>query len=231
MRIGLTIAIAMSITWAAVGQVRGVNPTPVVVGTAGSVVHPGSPASEPGVTRFPGSVVNPGGGGVHLVVPGQNRGQYSTPAGQYRSRGVYAYPVYVPSYYDSSYISQQPYITSPNSEPNVTYVMSQPQPAQPVTPVIINNYYGVQPPSSEMVREDRNRPVVEEVQPEPTHYLIAFQDHTVYSATAYWVDGDTLHYFTAGNTHNQVSISLIDRAFTERLNKEAGVEVRLPAVK
>jgi hypothetical protein len=45
----------------------------------------------------------------------------------------------------------------------------------------------------------------------------------------YWVDGDTLHYLTAGNVHNQVSLSLVDRPFTERLNKEAGVEVNLPA--
>ena len=43
------------------------------------------------------------------------------------------------------------------------------------------------------------------------HYLIAFKDHTIYSAVAYWVDGDTLHYFTTGNTHNQASVSLIDR--------------------
>jgi hypothetical protein len=45
------------------------------------------------------------------------------------------------------------------------------------------------------------------------------------------VDGDTLHYFTSGNTHNQASVSLVDRDLTERLNKESGVEVRLPPVK
>jgi hypothetical protein len=43
------------------------------------------------------------------------------------------------------------------------------------------------------------------------------------------VDGDTLHYFTAGNVHNQASLALVDREFTERLNKEAGLDVRLPA--
>jgi len=48
---------------------------------------------------------------------------------------------------------------------------------------------------------------------------------------AYWVDGDTLHYFTSGNTHNQVSLSLIDRDLTQRLNKESGLEVNLPAAK
>ena len=58
--------------------------------------------------------------------------------------------------------------------------------------------------------------------PKPTHYLLAFKDHTIYSAVAYWVDGDTLHYFTSGNTHNQASVSLIDRDLTKRLNEGSG---------
>ena len=45
------------------------------------------------------------------------------------------------------------------------------------------------------------------------------------------MDGDTLHYFTSGNTHNQVSVSLLDRPLTARLNKEFGVEFKIPAAK
>jgi hypothetical protein len=60
------------------------------------------------------------------------------------------------------------------------------------------------------------------------HYLIAFKDHTIYSAVAYWVDGDTLHYFTTPNTHNQVSLSLVDRDLTGQLNQESGVDLKLP---
>jgi endonuclease YncB( thermonuclease family) len=60
------------------------------------------------------------------------------------------------------------------------------------------------------------------------HYLIAFKNHNIYSAVAYWVDGDTLHYFTNGNTHNQVSLALVDRDLTERLNEGSGAEVKLP---
>jgi endonuclease YncB( thermonuclease family) len=59
-------------------------------------------------------------------------------------------------------------------------------------------------------------------------YGYPVKDHTIYSAVAYWVDGDTLHYFTSGNTHNQASLSLIDRDLTERLNKESGLDVSLP---
>ena len=64
--------------------------------------------------------------------------------------------------------------------------------------------------------------------PEASYYLIAFKDHTIYSAVAYYVEGDTLHYFTEGNVHNQVSISLVDRSLTEQLNRERNVDVRLP---
>lgn len=59
-------------------------------------------------------------------------------------------------------------------------------------------------------------------------YLIAFKDHSIYSAVAYWVEGDTLHYFTSGSNHNQVSLSLVDRDLTLRLNQEAGNNMQLP---
>ncbi|HUE22893.1 MAG TPA: hypothetical protein VMQ86_14500, partial [Bryobacteraceae bacterium] len=60
------------------------------------------------------------------------------------------------------------------------------------------------------------------------YYLIAFKDHTIYSAVAYYAEGDTLHYFTSGNVHNQVSLSLVDRQLTEQLNRDRNVTVRLP---
>ena len=45
---------------------------------------------------------------------------------------------------------------------------------------------------------------------------------------AYWVDGDTLHYFTSGDTHKQVPLSMLDRDLTDRLNRESGTELKLP---
>jgi hypothetical protein len=71
----------------------------------------------------------------------------------------------------------------------------------------------------------------EEPAPEPEHYLLAFKDHTVYTAVAYWFDGDTLHYFTPGSVHNQASVSLLDRELTMRLNKELGIEFHMPDAK
>jgi len=74
-------------------------------------------------------------------------------------------------------------------------------------------------------------PVSEEVNAQPEEsptYLIAFKDHTIYAALAYWVEGDTLHYVTNQNTHNQVSLDLVDRELSDRLNRERQVDFRLP---
>jgi hypothetical protein len=187
----------------------------------GSVVHPGGGGTLPGVTRSLGSVVNPAQGG--LRVPGSRGGS------AINSRGViYAYPVYIGGYYSTPYITSSDDSSAAPAAPssNVTVVMP---PQQPVTPVVINYNFGAVPvpPLADRapvaVQDDSTDTL------EPTHYLIAFKDHTIYAATAYWVDGDTIHYFTAGNVHNQASLALVDRDFTERLNKEAGVEVKLPA--
>ena len=59
-------------------------------------------------------------------------------------------------------------------------------------------------------------------------FLIAFKDHTIYAAIAYWVEGDTLHYVTNQSTHNQVSLDLVDRELSDRLNRERQVDFRLP---
>jgi hypothetical protein len=61
-----------------------------------------------------------------------------------------------------------------------------------------------------------------------SYYLIAYKDHTIYSAVAYWVERDTLHYFTTGATHNQVSLALVDKDLTQRLNEELGNNLQLP---
>jgi hypothetical protein len=104
-------------------------------------------------------------------------------------------------------------------------------PAQPGQPNVIVVYPPAQyPVQSQIVEVPREQLETREERVEPQHYLLAFKDRSIYSAVAYWVDGDTIHYFTAGNTHNQASVSLIDRDLTRRLN-EGGLEVKLPADK
>jgi hypothetical protein len=66
---------------------------------------------------------------------------------------------------------------------------------------------------------------------QPTIYLIAFRDHSIVQALGYWMEGATLHYVSVEHTLNQVSIDLIDRDLSQRLNDERGLEFRLPAAK
>jgi hypothetical protein len=221
----------------------------------GSVVFPGGTSStSPGITRNFGSVVFPGGvqttpvnGGAPVIgtrpgvgaptqIPagiGQNQNfRRTNPLNGRATRSapayVYAFPVYVGGGYDNSYAPQE---APAPQQPNVTVIY----PRQQATPVMIQ--FGPDGDYTTMVQR-QPMPIyqpqtVDEQQPaaDSTRYLLAFKDHTIYSAVAYWADGDTLHYFTTGNTHNQVSLSLIDRELTERLNRELGIDFKLPAAK
>lgn len=202
---------------------------PIVTGGFGNAVYPaGTAATNPNITRFTPNAVFPGGGGPHLVIPGTTRRTPVT-TGSGAIVVPYAYPVYVGSgYADESNGANAP--APPAQQPNVT-VVYPPQPA----PVIINQFGpGAMPPvASGQEPGNPYQPVTAQAddQASADHYLIALTDHTIYSVIAYWVDGDTLHYFTAGNTHNQASLSLVDRPLTERLNRESGMEVKLPVAK
>jgi hypothetical protein len=134
---------------------------------------------------------------------------------------VYGFPVYVGGYVDND----SPAEPAPQQQPDIT-VNDSSRPAQSVI-----QYFGsddAQDPSTPTAADDLQPMEEPDSTAEPSHYLIAFKDHTIYSAVAYWVDGDTLHYFTSANTHNQASVSLVDRDLTERLNKESGLDVKLP---
>jgi hypothetical protein len=216
----------------------GANTQPKVIGSFGSVVFPGGTSAMPGVTRTFGSVVFPGTGGPKLIVPGRITdptagirlgGNFGQPDKRRQTRGggyLIPYPVYVgASGYSDSYFAP--------AEPVVQTVPTQVQPIivypQQAAPVILQ--YGTQPAQEprfriyEAPREQTQAPE------EPPSYMLAFKDGTIYSAANYWVDGDTVHYFTSGNKHNQASISLIDRATTEKLNRNSGMAVTLPAEK
>jgi len=65
-------------------------------------------------------------------------------------------------------------------------------------------------------------------EPQATIYLLAFKDHNIIPALGYWMEGNTLHYVSVEHSMNQVSIDLIDRDLSQRLNDERGVEFKLP---
>jgi hypothetical protein len=244
MRVLGGLAVALLLSGSLFAQHRGgfVDPTPRMTGGFGNVVFPGGTAAT-GVHRTFGNVVFPGGGGPRLVVPGTItdptfaiglgntvQGRNMLGGGRRGNTPVYGFPVYS---YDPSYYAYPSAPQVQQQQPQNVVVVYPPQPA---APVIINPYesgaaQSGEEPSFRMYQAPYNQPTVEPAaaaEPEATHYLLAFKDHTIYSAVAYWVEGDTLHYFTSGNTHNQASLSLVDRDLTNRLNREAGMEVKLP---
>jgi len=128
------------------------------------------------------------------------------------------WPVFVGGYY--------PY---PEPQPNITIIMAPPQPASP--PVTINQYFAGEARTPE--RDTVNTyqaPVRTPVEPpaDSVTFLIALKDSSIYTAVAYWVEADTLHYITPQGRHNRVSLELVDRALSEKLNQGKKVEFRLP---
>jgi len=117
----------------------------------------------------------------------------------------------------------------PQQQPNITVVYPQQQPA----PIIVMGTPPGQPadvPRSSIQEYNQpGDPTTASGQPDSSYYLLAFKDHSIYSAVGYWVDGDTLHYLTNGNVHNQISLSLVDRDLTLQLNKGRGVQINLPS--
>lgn len=162
------------------------------------------------------------------------------------SIGVYPYgfSYYVPGYFDAlgfdSYAtpssvgvydsSTAPAIAPPPMEPVVV-----PQTA-PAPTVIINQYFSGAPsgaaaaaaPQGAAQPEETPRASGEPLGPVDNYYLIAYKDHSVYAALSYWLEGNTFHYVTTHNIHNQASLDLIDLNLTKTLNQARDVPFTLP---
>jgi len=226
MRTLIGIALSLAVAGGLLAQGRG-SAAPFISGGPGNAVFPaGTPANNPFITRVPSNVVYPGGGGPHFVVPGTTprvpRSGFTGAANSF-----YAYPVYIPAY-DSSY-GDPGAAGAPQqgqSAPNVV-VIYPPAAAPAMGPPVETAH-----PSMQVYEPDTGQagtPGDQEAQ--ASRYLLAFKDHSIYSVVAYWVDGDTIHYFTSGNTHRQASMSSLDRELTERLNRETGSDFKLPPAK
>jgi hypothetical protein len=137
---------------------------------------------------------------------------YSSPV--YDDYSGYDYPAYTSSY-PSNY----------QSSPNVT-VVYPPQSQEPSTvyverpnPVIREyDQYGQQ----------TNRPTAQ-ADSGPPVYLIAFRDHSIRAALAYWVQTGILHYVTVDHEQKQAPLNTVDRDLSAQLNRERRVAFSLPA--
>jgi hypothetical protein len=129
----------------------------------------------------------------------------------------------------------------PPEQPGNVIVM--PPQAPPSSPVTINQNFGQgvapaataqaiapQDPQSSGVtyyQAPSPAPAAPAMDDQPI-YLIALKDTTVYPAIGYWVQGDALHYITPQGKHNQVSLELVDRKTSERLNEGRQIDFHLP---
>jgi hypothetical protein len=168
------------------------------------------------------------------TVSGLGDGRLGDGRGYHRFRRTvlvpYAYPVYVGGYgyngyadpaYGGYYAPEQQPDVPPQTVMNQSYI---PEHATPVMRDYTQDFSGVQ------VYQAPGREPVESAEDDTanSYYLLAFKDHSIYSAFAYWVEGDTLHYVTPQRVHNQASLSLVDRELTERLNRDRSMQVKLP---
>ncbi len=203
---------------------------PATSGTHAGIAPTGVAPIGTGINS-PFSVTNP------AYIPGLAAtvsGPYTNGYSGYRRYGpvVYAYPWFLgtyaePGYADSGYADNGyppgGYATDPDYGPQV--IINQnfvPERANPVMRDYTGDSSGVQ-----VYDAPGREPADTSSDDGSDYYLIAFKDHSIYSAFAYWIDGDTLHYVTPQRVHNQVSLALVDRELTDRLNR-GRMPVKLP---
>ncbi|HLK19835.1 MAG TPA: hypothetical protein VKT81_12805 [Bryobacteraceae bacterium] len=207
-----------------------------VVFAQGNVVFPGTGHAPAGGFTGPNYVRV--GGHYNGGAPGGGGGAVAHP--QHRRSSVVLYPVfYGNGVYDPSYYADQ---GQPQGDPNgpPSVLINQGFAPPQGNPVV--REYGPdipQDPGSGMRLYQNPSHPYEDAQSaspsrrgndeEPTLYLIAFTDHTIVQALGYWMEGGSLHYVSAEHSLNQVSMNLVDRDLSQRLNDERGVSFKLPA--
>ncbi len=178
-------------------------------------------------------------GGVGFGTFGPGGGYYGR---GWRGAGYIGLPYYWPGYFGYSYSSYDGYFDGYRAgyaAPQYSYGGVQ------STPVLIVNqweppYYnppaGNVIPSTRGYRDERNAARDERADSpdtpyQPTIYKIAFQDHQIIPALAYWVKDGLLHYVTLDHALQEAPVQSVDRPRSEQINREQGVSFRLPAEK
>ncbi len=165
-----------------------------------------------------GNVVFPGTGHAPgTFTPFSTVGGFGRPLGFSRfNRGAttvvlpYAVPVYIPY--------AEPAPPPPPPPPQIIYIVPSGTPYAPLpAPEGVTTY---------VVPRRENSATESSAAPAKRSYLIALKSSSIYAATDYWVQGDTLHYITTSGAHNQVSLDQVDQDFTTQLNRERGLDFR-----
>ena len=193
-----------------------------------------------GRVLFPGTG-NPATGRVSLggsvfVAPASPLAPHPRHGGQ----AIVPYPVFY-GYYSGFDAPAAPTYADEYASQYAAQYGPQGYPAQSAPVVIINQNFRTDPVNP-VLRDYSNTPLPEpparnEAPPaarqqtqndQPTVFLVAMKDHSIFAGVAYWVEGDTLNYVTAQGSHNRVTLDLVDREFTKQLNDERHVEFALP---
>jgi hypothetical protein len=210
---------------------RAFSPPTISVPSAISQQRAGAPV-VPSVGALGGSFASVGmsrplGGVAPPSFPSSGTPRRHTP-GPRISLGYVGPIYYVPNGYDTAY---QPSGYSTFDQPaSPALYPPPPQESAPQQPIIINQYFGSRTATTQT--EGDTTTTAQTTPGDPigapkNYYLIAYKNHNVYSVIAYWLEGDTLHYVTTGNTHNQASLALIDLDQTMKLNADNSVPFSL----
>lgn len=222
MRLLIRIGVFLTLASGGYSQHRGgFAPGPIARPVPPMSIRPPAPCcgvSPPGVVRPPGAWWRHGG------TPGFGFNRFGGAV-------LVPYVVPYPAYTDSGYFAEPPYAYQQQPPPGTPMEMP---PQQSGPPVAINQYVpdagqAPPPPDSPAVQTYQVPVSPRPAPPEPTPptFFIALKDGWVYTTSVYWVDKGTLHYITAQGKHNQVSLDLVDRQTSAKLN-EGRAEFRLP---
>ena len=178
------------------------------------------------------------GGGIGIGRSSGFRGGYGGYGGYYGGYGGYYSPYfysgyglgygYSPWYSDYGYNSYPDYSYPVyQSSPNVTVVYAPPAPAPAPSTVYVER---PNPATREYDQygQQTNRPTSSADSAAPV-YLIAFRDHSIRAAAAYWAEGGTLHYVTLEHEQKQAPLNTVDRDLSGQLNRERRIAFSLPA--
>jgi hypothetical protein len=212
----------------------------------GNILFPGSPGGPRPTSPGFGSVLFPGGRPSPFSDPHSSFAQRlsSTVTGQpgytgaptrFGRRGGFGFGGVVPIGVPVGFGFGNAFGAYP-PEPPVTIIQQPPPPPVIINQTFVTNPREPEPPIDAVSIYRAPSRYSERENPEPAAsavttpkiYLLAFKNGSVYSAVGYWVDGETLHYITPSNEHNQVSLALVDRATTDAINRDRNVKVALP---
>lgn len=208
MKTRISLGVIAIVVFQAVAQHRG----PPVIGRPGNPGIPGTPTRP---------IYQP-----RPVQPGFGRG---TGGGAFRHHGS-----------SNSFVGTVPYLVP---IPVDTTGGADDEQSPPIEdPPALQEPFSVQPPPTRIVPPapppatiepqaptgSADRTCIPVVQEDPVHFFIALKNGTVLVGVAYWVIDGTLHYLSLEGGHNQVSLELIDRALSARMNERGRVPLILP---